>query len=165
MKKAGELLGAFFDERVLRAARGYSELFSAWRSLVGEKIAAHSRIAELDKSILVVEADHPGWIQILQMKQASILEGARKRFPQLSITGISFRLAKDGVLTQATLPSAMEENESAMVTRSEENLEHEDPAEKALDAEGDPYAKISDESFKVLLMRLDKSIKARNRTR
>ncbi len=165
MKKAGELLGAFFDERVLRAARGYSELFSAWRSLVGEKISAHSRIAELDKSVLVVEADHPGWIQILQMKQANILDGARKRFPQLSITGISFRLAKDGVLTQARIPSAMEENEAVEVTRPEETQEKEDQAAQVLGAEGDPYAKISDESFKVLLMRLDKSIKARNRTR
>lgn len=165
MKKAGELLGAFFDERVLRAAQGYSELFSAWRSLAGEKIAAHSRIAELEKSILVVEADHPGWIQILQMKQANILEGARKRFPQLSISGISFRLAKDGVLTQAKLPSGNEGLEGTKNTAGEEVITQESSAAQLLAKEGDPYAGISDESFKILLMRLDKSIKARNGTR
>ncbi len=165
MKKAGDLLGAFFDERVLNAARGYSELFSAWRSLVGEQIAAHSRIAELDKSILVVEADHPGWMQILQTKQASILEGARKRFPELSISGISFRLAKDRTFTESRLPVGKNGTSAPNeITHEPTNAQHVSGDER-FPAEEAPYAAIADESFRDLLMRLEKSIKTRNKTR
>jgi hypothetical protein len=163
MKKAGDLLGAFFDERVLRAARGYSELFTAWQSLVGEKLAAHSKIAELNKSILLVEADHPGWIQILQTKQASILDGVQKRFPDLSISGISFRLAKAGVL------GSSQETVADGATDSEPQTEKEAPSTvpytPAAALDEDPYSRIEDTSFKDLLQRLEKSIKARNKTR
>jgi hypothetical protein len=161
MKKAGDLLGAFFDERVLRAARGYSELFTAWRSLVGEQIAAHSRIAELDKAILIVETDHPGWIQILQTKQAGILEGARKQFPELSISGISFRLAKDGVFSPTQDLSANSTGE-----KQSEGDSITDSAEKEeLVLDKDPYSSIKDEAFKELLVRLEKSIATKNKTR
>ena len=67
MKKAGELLGSFFDQSLMRSAQAYSEFFSAWKRIVGDHLAAHSRIVELEKTVLVVEADHPGWIQLIQM--------------------------------------------------------------------------------------------------
>ncbi len=165
MKKAGDLLGAFFDERMLSAARGYTELFSAWKSLVGEKIAAHSRIAELDKAILVVEADHPGWMQILQTKQASILEGARKRFPQLSISGISFRLAKGGSFTEVRLPDRPKADAAPAEKAESLPTDHEPAGEEETSPRVDPYAAIADESFRDLLVRLEKSIKTRNKTR
>jgi hypothetical protein len=163
MKKAGELLGAFFDERVLKAARGYSELFTAWQSLVGEKIAAHSKIAELNKSILLVEADHPGWIQILQTKQASILDGVQRRFPDLSISGISFRLAKDGVMSSPQETVADDATEREFQKEKEESSAV--PHMPAATFDEDPYSRIDDSSFKDLLQRLEKSIKARNKTR
>jgi hypothetical protein len=131
--------------------------------LVGEKIAAHSKIAELNKSILLVEADHPGWIQILQTKQSSILDGVQRRFPDLSISGISFRLAKDGVLgsPQETVADGATENEF----RTEKEEPSAVPYTPAAVLDEDPYARIEDSSFKDLLQRLEKSIKARNKTR
>jgi predicted nucleic acid-binding Zn ribbon protein len=95
VKKAGELLAAFFDRQTFNAAKEYSDLFSSWQSIAGETLAAHSRIRELEHSVLLVEADHPGWIQILQTKEKNLLDALRRRFPDRHITGISFRLSRD----------------------------------------------------------------------
>ncbi|MDR1301013.1 MAG: DUF721 domain-containing protein [Treponema sp.] len=96
MKKAGELLSFFFDEKTLDKAQGYSELFAFWASAVkAHKIpyaADHSRIVECERHVLLIEADHPGWIQLLQTKQRELLRTFRCRFPD--ITGISFRLSR-----------------------------------------------------------------------
>jgi predicted nucleic acid-binding Zn ribbon protein len=99
VKRAGELLSSFLDKRFLKKARNYKDLFSCWDILTEENhiaaAAAHSRIRELEGTLLLVEADHPGWIQILQTKQRELLEGIVWRFPDLTITGISFRLSRD----------------------------------------------------------------------
>lgn len=96
MKKAGELLSFFFDEKTLDKAQGYSELFASWASVVkAHRIPAaadHSRIVELERHVLLIEADHPGWIQLLQTKQRELLRALQSRFPD--ITGISFRLSR-----------------------------------------------------------------------
>ena len=102
MKKAGEIeiLAAFFDKDTLRYAEQMGELFSPsiWSELLGycnlSQGESHSRIAELEKSVLLVEADHPGWIQLLQTKQRELLNAARRRFPEITLTGISFRLMR-----------------------------------------------------------------------
>jgi hypothetical protein len=95
MKKIGELLSAFFDEDTIKKAQGYNALFSSWKDIAGESLAAHSRIVELEKSVLRIEADHPGWIQILQIRQKSLLNRVCRKFPALTITGISFKLSRN----------------------------------------------------------------------
>lgn len=55
IKSARELLAAFFDEEKLRRGSGYAEFFSSWKYLVGEQIAAHSRIADIKDGVLIVE--------------------------------------------------------------------------------------------------------------
>jgi hypothetical protein len=109
MRKAGEILSAFLDERfgggVLEKAGKYAKLFSSWSSIIEEvdknkrkrinAVADHSRIVELERYILLIEADHPGWIQILQTKQNELLAITQKRFPDLTIRGIAFRLSRN----------------------------------------------------------------------
>jgi hypothetical protein len=152
VKKAGDLLSSFFDERLLETARGYSALFSSWASIAGEKLAAHSRIRELEHSIVLVEADHPGWIQILQTKQQGILETLQRRFPDLTIEGISFRLSKEPWDSREELsPAGPEEQEAAEI---EETAAEPGQTENAADL----YDRISDEDFKASLKRLEQSI-------
>jgi predicted nucleic acid-binding Zn ribbon protein len=107
MKRAGEVLSAIFDERLMKKARSYSGLFAFWTEAVQKNgIAAaadHSRIKELDRGILLIEADHPGWKQILQTKQSRLLNDFRRRFPELEISGISLLLSRNG-------PQAVDEN-------------------------------------------------------
>ena len=100
MKKAGEVLAAFLNKDAIKDAEQMGKLFSAsvWSDLLAgcrlSQGVSHSRIAELDKSILLVEADHPGWIQLLQTKQSELLNAVRRRFPEITFTGISFRLSR-----------------------------------------------------------------------
>jgi len=162
MKKASELLGAFFDENAMKSARGYSALFSSWQSIAGERISAHSRIAELDKTILLIEADHPGWIQIIQMQQASLLEAVRNRFPDLAITGLALRLQKD----TGTAFREISGQTSSVVTGKDvkDTVDRAEiyPAQRPSD---DPYERIPEGDLKEILHKLEHSINARNRGR
>jgi hypothetical protein len=98
MKTAGDILSALFDERFMEKAREYSRLFDSWADITAKNgiasAADHSRIRELDRGVLLVETDHPGWKQILQTKQSKLLNDFRIRFPELEISGISLILAK-----------------------------------------------------------------------
>jgi hypothetical protein len=106
VKDASTLLRAFFDEEELRKGGEYAQFFGSWKSIVGERAASHSRVADIDKGNLVVEAEHPGWIQILQLRQADILSAARQRFPELELRGIVFRLGKtQGLPDRLSSPS------------------------------------------------------------
>ena len=95
VKDIGSLLRAFFDEDKVRQGNQYVEFFSSWKSIVGPREASHSRVAEIEKGILVIEAEHPGWIQLLQLRQSAILAIVQTRFPELGLRGIAFRLQKD----------------------------------------------------------------------
>ena len=98
MKTLGSVLSTLFDENFLKKAQGFSGLFDCWTDITAKnKIAAaadHSRIKELDNGILLIEADHPGWKQILQTKQSKLLHDFRYRFPDLNICGISLILGR-----------------------------------------------------------------------
>ena len=112
MRKAGDILAELFKERFGKnfadTAGSKGSLFSSWVKIVtqawyhqGEEdipaAAAHSRIRELEWGVLVVEADHPGWVQILQTKQAELLSAVKRHYPDLDIRGISFRLSRDSL--------------------------------------------------------------------
>lgn len=154
MKKAGDILSAFFDERLVKEGKTYSELFKSWFQIAGERLAAHSRIVELERNILFVEADHPGWIMILQSKEKEILDQVRRSFPHLIINGISIRLAKSGI----SMPDTKTESTEA-VQRDEQNPQ----IETSHEVDGNPnYDKIQDPHLKELLQRLERGIKAKH---
>jgi len=98
MKTAGDILSALFDERFVKKAQGYSKFFDSWMDITAKNgIAAagdHSRIKDLDRGVVVIEMDHPGWKQILQTKQSKLLNDFRIRFPELDISGISLILGR-----------------------------------------------------------------------
>lgn len=96
IKDAASLLRAFFDNEKLRQGGQYAEFSASWKNIVGDRAAAHSHVADVERGNLVVEAEHPGWIQILQLRQREILEAVRQRFPELNLRGIVFRLGKAG---------------------------------------------------------------------
>jgi hypothetical protein len=166
MKRAGDLLSSFFDERLLKTAKGYSALFSSWASITGEKIAAHSRIRELEHFIVFVEADHPGWIQILQTKQQGILETLQRRFPDLDISGISFRLSKEPLHTEQEADTVQVLKGAAVEgTASEPETVEESAVAGPRESAADPYERINDTEFKTSLKRLEQSISLRTTNR
>jgi hypothetical protein len=162
MKKAGDLLEAFFDDEILKTAKGYSAVFTAWRNIVGERLAAHSHIVELERAILVVEADHPGWIQLLQLEQSRILQNVKKMFPDLEINGISMRLVRNILIE--SVPEKIKENNSLINNEISNPIMTDDVHMENMSI-GDPYDNITDDSFKQILKRLERSIKDKNGNR
>jgi len=140
MKTAGEVLSALFDERFLEKAQGYSKLHKSWKDITEKnKIAAaadYSRVKELDKGIIYIEADHPGWKQILQTKESKLLYDFRFRFPDLDISGISIMLGsgkpKEEVKIEETTPVLQppvlqnENTERTPQTRGYDSIKDED---------------------------------------
>jgi len=103
-----------FGEDFVDNAKSSAELFNSWEKIVcqvwpqGEDrknedipaAAVHSRIKELERGVLIVEADHPGWIQILQTKQAELLLAIQRHCPKMDIRGIAFRLSREALSTK-----------------------------------------------------------------
>ncbi|MDR0315415.1 MAG: DUF721 domain-containing protein [Treponema sp.] len=163
MKKAGDVLSAFFDERLMKKAQGYSKFFDSWTDITEKNgIAAaadHSRIKELEKGIILIEADHPGWKQILQTKQTKILNDFRRRFPELDISGISLMLSRDGPPPEAD--HSVQTGETAAATP--EATPQELPFSPNSGDSG--YNGIKDGDFKESLKRLEHSIAANEKPR
>ena len=103
MKRAGELLSDFFkehfDQSSLEKGRVSAGLFTSWelalKAVNIPSAADHSRIRELEHKMLVIEAEHPGLVQLLQTKQSQILKHVQRKFPELEIQGISFCLSRE----------------------------------------------------------------------
>ena len=152
IKDVSSLLSSFFNEEKQRQGERYSGFFASWPSIVGPRLAAHSRVLDIDKGLLVIEAEHPGWIQLLQLRQSSILEDASRRYPELALRGIAFRLSGHAGATGAS-PAPRKE------IAADEPLPEPDPekaAEQASALEG-----IVDPEFRALLKSLKKTMQGK----
>ena len=105
MKKAGDVLSELFRDKFGKSFEEFNRksIFSSWEKIIEEVwpkkeednyVAAHSKIRELEKGVLCVEADHPGWVQILGTKKTDILLAAQRQFPELEIKNINIRLSR-----------------------------------------------------------------------
>lgn len=92
MKKAGDILGDYMRNFHINMENRYSSVFKSWANIAGEDMLSHSSVKDINNGILIVEADHPGWIQLLQMRKKKILKNVRKNYPELDIVDIRFIL-------------------------------------------------------------------------
>ena len=92
MRKAGDILRAILDESKIDEAKTYSSFFRSWSKIVGQDLAAHSRVRDIQNAIVLVEADHPGWLQMIQFRRKQILQKIRQQYPELSIRDLRFFL-------------------------------------------------------------------------
>lgn len=162
IKDVSSLLSAFFDEEKLRMGGRYADFFGSWKQLAGPHLAAHSRVAEVEKGFLIVEAEHPGWIQLLQLRQAEILEATKRRFPELGLRGIVFRLGSTSDSQAGSSgaglpgpfgPGAREPGAEDASSREEE------PQEELTEAgQRDPLERITDDGLRQTLQRLKKAV-------
>jgi len=157
MKTAGDILSNLFDERFITKARGYSKLFNSWNDITAKNgIAAaadHSRIKDLDRGILLVEMDHPGWKQILQTKQSKLLNDFRIRFPELNISGISLMLGRGENLTEEK-PNVSGED----YNQTEPDKDSDIPVITETRNEETGIDSIKDDEFKEMLIKLGQKI-------
>jgi len=161
MRTVGDILSALFDEGFAKKAQGYSKLFDSWVDVTAKNgiasAADHSRIVDLDRGILLVETDHPGWKQILQTKQSKLLNDFCMRFPELDISGISLVLGSadkfggNENVEEKTDKAVKQPVHIAAVQEEPVQISAEKPAAKGYDA-------IKDDDFREKLIKLGQNI-------
>ena len=67
----------------------------------GEKLLEHSKIIDIKDNILVIEVDHPGWIQLFETYKKYILRGIEIKIPEIVITSLSYHYKKDNQIKKA----------------------------------------------------------------
>ena len=92
MKKVGDLLKEYLREKGWLTGNPYEPLFREWEKIVGNALAAHARLVDVQNKILLIEVDHPGWLQMLQLRKAALLEAARRTAPLAALEGIRVRV-------------------------------------------------------------------------
>jgi len=178
MKKAGDIISVLFREKFgpefMDTARATTGLFSSWAQIVKEAwpqsdqdnsdnpgfddipaAAVHSRIRELERGILLIETDHPGWIQILQTKQGALLLAVQRHYPELKIRGIAFRLNRE--------PFSSTDTEKPLAANEDELSEPIEEKQEPFPTDTGGVEAPEDKEFFTALKNLKKSIKERNR--
>ena len=86
-----------------------NKLYNSWKKIVtsiknydsdsniGQNLFEHSNVVEIKNNILLIETDHPGWIQMFQLKKKYILNGLNMYVPELKIDALAFRLKGSNV--------------------------------------------------------------------
>ena len=97
MRKVGDVLRDFLKERGWPSEDPYGPLFRGWEDIAGPELGTRSRVVEVEDGVIVVEVEHPGWLQMLQLKKRSLLEAARKAVPLCTISDIRGRMARRDV--------------------------------------------------------------------
>lgn len=88
---------------------------------LGEKIAANTRVVDLKNGVLLVEANHSGWIQYLRMYQKFILQGLNWNVPDLKITNLAYRVAGNAVNLSESYEYQLEKSQKEMEQRVEQH--------------------------------------------
>ena len=91
---------------------------------LGERLAANTRVVDLKNGVLIIESDHPGWIQYLKFYQNFIIKGLKMENPDLKISSLAFRLKakeeKEIDIYQEALKKARAEMEERFRKNEEE---------------------------------------------
>ena len=103
IKSASELLATFFDADMAAKGREYSGFSQSWRTIAGPRLGEHTKPVDIRHGILIIEAEHQGWMQLLQMEQDRLLEDIGKNYADLGIRGIAFRLSDGSAKPSPTL--------------------------------------------------------------
>jgi hypothetical protein len=170
MRKAGEVLTALLNERFdpafMERAESTAGLFFSWSTAAADadisSAAAHSRIKELEKGMLIVEAEHPGWVQILQTKQVQLLKSVQRRYPDLGIQGISFCLSREKIFTPEPKKPDQEIAEQAALLATKFPAQEEEIQETPNVQTMGASEVIDDDAYIEAKKRLEASIKRRN---
>jgi len=115
MIDASDIVADILDNVCQSSIRQGNQLITAWRAIVesikpkantkdaensanfGKNLASHSRIVDFKNGILLVEADHSSWLQMFQLYKKYILGCIQRRFPDLNVSTLAFRLRGSNV--------------------------------------------------------------------
>jgi len=92
MRKVGDILKDYLRERGWLTSSPYAALFSDWAAVAGSNLAAHTRLIDVRNGVMIVEADHPGWLQVARMRKEALMSQARAAAPEAHIQDVRFLL-------------------------------------------------------------------------
>jgi predicted nucleic acid-binding Zn ribbon protein len=104
IRKLGDILREYIAEKGWPAEDPYAPIFLRWESIVGEELGGHSRPVELEKSALIVEADHPGWVQTICLRKTELIRALRRAAPEADIGDLRVRLQRGGAKGRGSMP-------------------------------------------------------------
>lgn len=129
MRRIDELLTRFLDRIGQSEGTLYVGMFRSWRRIVGDRIADHAEPVDIRSHALVVEADHPGWVQMVMMERTRIIRRINREFPQLGITGLHVRVTgqrtekAESAANDTPVPEATENPPSASDSEALKKIE------------------------------------------
>jgi len=88
----GEILKASLEKWDFGPTMLRYEVVERWPSLVGPQISSKSRALGLQGDLLLVEVDHPAWVQELNLMKNQLLRKIRQELPRAGIKDIRFSL-------------------------------------------------------------------------
>ena len=121
------------------------------RMPLGERLAGNTRVVDLKNGVLLVESDHPGWIQYLRMYQKFILTGLKMNLPNLKITNLAFRVAGEKVSLSDTYEQQLAKSRREM----EKKIEEQEKQLKKYEKKSESKENVSSELPPELLAKFD----------
>lgn len=130
----GQIISSAFENIKIENAENSITVYNEWKNILcriksksdnsseGMNLASHSRVIDIKNGLLIAEADHPGWIELLQLHKKYILNGLHMKFPELNIKNIVFRLKG----TYGDFSSAKKENEQEIQEKIKLRIEREE---------------------------------------
>lgn len=89
-----DILNQFMDTLDYSDYEKEQKIENSWEKIAGIKISSHSKIKEIKNGVLVIEVEHPGWIQCILFEKKNIIGRINKRFPELNIKDLNIFVGK-----------------------------------------------------------------------
>lgn len=85
MYRAGDLLKEVLTRAGVDPRAPQTLIYRTWDELLGADLAGRARLRDIDHGRLLVEVDHPASLQLIRMRQRTILRRVQRRFPVLGV--------------------------------------------------------------------------------
>lgn len=108
MKPAGEPLKRLLSRLQLDEPMLGWKAVTLWRELTGDKVADHTRAVRFQRGTLVVEVDHPSWMNELSYIKHHMIEEINKHLGEPVVKAIQFK--PRGGFSGAGGPASTKEN-------------------------------------------------------
>lgn len=138
-----------------------NKFYNQWKFIVtkingcGQNLFDHSRVVEVKNGILLIETDHPGWTQLMQMYKKFILRGLKMYMPEMNIQTLAFRVKG----SSANLSDSYDELLKKDLEKEKESLEKQEKLLKQYERQDDK--KNTENSYEIPenLLNMFKSMK------
>ncbi len=134
IQNISSVVSNLFDSISVEESSRAARTMDVWRKVLlgiksanpneGRNLAGHSRICDLKNGVLFIDVDHPGWIELLQLRKSFILRGIQMYAPELKVQTLAFRVGgKRGDVTgESYSASSVRESIARQIEKDEQSI-------------------------------------------